>query len=436
MSDLLKMVEKYLNDANGPHYEEIERAVLRANAEDVPLLLEQEDSNLLESIRNFAERQDVSLNKVIDKIKSDTMFAKTFARDPNRTGLHKDCARRWLRRFLGIHVEKLPTSGKHAVYVTKKGEIRTLHQNQKRPSKALDFRWKFGDMEFYAKHKHVKQSGGAQDNQIGDLIEILRLFQVSTDTKKVLFIIGDGDYAQQKMDVFLELIRENPPRSYALPIHEVPKVMMKYGVFPTTFMIQKNNELGQYTLEEINSISRAKKIDILKQYINSIPIDQIVSIMNAPPDPVFTELEHEVIPNGPVESNETRLMPFPNTQAYQNVLDRLDNLEKLTGNQQQPSEMIGHNNPPSSIDDDNDISSQEWIENKDDILVMKDQMKSQNPDDAEFTRRAFSVGNFLNRIAILLKSKLHEVTEKIVANWLFEVICSGMKLLWALISGQ
>ena len=243
-NDLISIMGDHLHDPNGPPYEEIERALWRSNAQDVPKRLDENDANLMNSIQLYANRFGFSTTAVEEKLREDSMFANCFAKDPKRTTMHETCAQLWLVRFLGLEIIKLPPSGKNALYVSRDGVIGTLPEGEKKTSKSLDFHWTVAGLDFYATHKYVKQSGGAQDGQIDEVTEVLRRFSLATNTSKILFAIGDGEYVKKKMGNWQVLARPNPPRSYAVSIREVPEIMKDYtGLATPIDMLPQNRTI-------------------------------------------------------------------------------------------------------------------------------------------------------------------------------------------------
>ena len=157
------------------------------------------------------------------------MFASHFTKEPRRTSLHESLAFQWLKEEeLISNLEKLPTGGKMAVYITGDGDVRT--GMSKAPSKSLDFRWQTGSYTIYASHKYTKEGGGNQDSQFKEVRRLLELFQKgsSRDNTMLLVIVDGPYYTNSKMNDLLRFCRDKrPPLSAAMPIQDVPAWLNK-----------------------------------------------------------------------------------------------------------------------------------------------------------------------------------------------------------------
>ena len=204
-----------------PDYVAIERRMWLDNLNKVNSRLRTEEPNLSKRIATFIERFGFSTQAVQEKISSDGMFAANFAMEPRRQGIHEVAAAQWIREFSEVvDFVVLPKSGKNALYVTSDGYIQT-----KTPiGKSLDFRWRVEDKQFYAAHKYTKESGGNQDSQYYEMRALLERFQRGAEaTSVVLVVIVDGPYyTTLKMDNLRRVARAQDPRSYVIPIEELP----------------------------------------------------------------------------------------------------------------------------------------------------------------------------------------------------------------------
>ncbi len=161
------------------------------------------------------------------KIQSEPMFAATFANSPVNEAFEKPIARDWLARNLTVQIiEELPLNRDDAWFVTATGEIRKLRAGEEKPSKALNFRWVIGPITYYVLHKYTRQSGGTQDRQLAEEKKILRNFNKSvppTNHNNVLIVIVDGKYyTDTRMNKLRRLASGSRPRSFAVPIQDVP----------------------------------------------------------------------------------------------------------------------------------------------------------------------------------------------------------------------
>jgi len=209
-----------------PDYDAIEKEEWRKNASLVCNELNSKSERLMKRIRLFIARFGFSTTDVENKIGTDSMFAAHFAKEPRRTGIHERLAAAWVESLPMVKQFKvLPKSGAGAIYVTRDGNI---HHGElsNRPGKSLDFVWETGTKTCYAMHKFTKEGGGNQDSQYKEMITILRNFQSCNDKTCALFIIVDGPYYKgNKIAELRNGTRTHAPKSYALPIEELPAIL-------------------------------------------------------------------------------------------------------------------------------------------------------------------------------------------------------------------
>ncbi len=112
------------------------------------------------------------------------------------------------------------------------GNIESETDGKKLPGKSLDFSWKTGDKTFYAMHKYTAESGGSQDQQFGEMLELMKRFTSCQNQDVVLLIIVDGEYYQkndqERLEKLRHLQRGKLPRSFALSINEIPHLISQY----------------------------------------------------------------------------------------------------------------------------------------------------------------------------------------------------------------
>ena len=204
-----------------PDYDAIERERWSDNLNEVDSRLQADDSYIAKRIDTFVGRFGFAVSDVKAKIRGDRMFAAHFAIEPRRQGLHETAAAEWIKELSEIEdFRVLPKAGKNALYVTTDGYIRTGMKS----GKSLDFMWRVGDTQFYAAHKYTKESGGNQDSQFIEMQGLLEHFQRGTEQPEVvLVVIVDGPYyTEARMPLLRRLVRDRAPRSYAMPIEELP----------------------------------------------------------------------------------------------------------------------------------------------------------------------------------------------------------------------
>lgn len=222
-----------VDHSHPPDYEAIEQDAWRQAHNKVGKEASSRTNRLIKRIQGFIWRFGYTENDVLDKIRDDSMFAAWFAKEPRRTGFHEAIAADWIRTLPGVRDFKvLPKSGKNAVKVSSDGNIESETPNRKLPGKSLDFNWQTGSKTFYAMHKYTREGGGNQDSQYKEMVELMKRFVQCQNRDVVLLIIVDGKYYQEKDQARLKELknnqRDNPPRSYALSIGEVPDLINHY----------------------------------------------------------------------------------------------------------------------------------------------------------------------------------------------------------------
>lgn len=213
-----------------PDYEGIELRMWREYAKQVVDRLSENDEHLDKRIRTYVQRFGYDREVVENKIRTDPMFAAHFAKEPRRMKFHERAAQDWLNKVLNIEITALPTRASNAYYVSRSGVIAKLLPDERPTSKSLDFYWRWDTRDFYAMHKYTREAEGNQDSQFKEMQELLTNFLPATNPGNVLIVIVDGPYYNEsKMNILRNLTRAAHPKSYAVPIQEVPSIMEDYG---------------------------------------------------------------------------------------------------------------------------------------------------------------------------------------------------------------
>ena len=213
-----------------PDYEAIEREQWKDSQREVVQEVRSQTSRLIKRITTFISRFGYPQEDVFNKIENDEMFAAHFAKEPRRTGLHEAIAAAWIKALPWVNNFKvLPKSGDNSFKVTSDGNIVNSLRHLNIPGKSLDFMWTTGNKTFYAMHKYTKEGGGNQDSQYQEMVELMKRFLHCRDEKLVLLIIIDGEYYQTNNSKRLHILqshqRTQDPRSYALTIGDLPKLL-------------------------------------------------------------------------------------------------------------------------------------------------------------------------------------------------------------------
>ena len=206
-----------------PDYEALIQQKWQENAADVVNRLDADDAHLRQKITTYAENFGVDTKVIMSKIRTDQMFANSFAKDPNKQSLHEHSAAVYISNLQFVsEFQNLPTHGVKAYYIAEGGEA--LSGSAKQGTiKTLDFTWKTGKFTCYAAHKYIKQTGGAQDNQFADILGALqRWSKGNAQPHEILFTIVDGPYfTAEKMRQLIQATRLERPLSFTLPIYDL-----------------------------------------------------------------------------------------------------------------------------------------------------------------------------------------------------------------------
>ena len=224
-----------LDEYPPPDYYSVEDRYWKLFNKEVPREAERQSKRLLKRIDLFVSRFGYPTEEVLEKVKIDPMFAAHFAKEPRRMGVHEKEAAKWIETLPWVRGFKtLPKSGKNAYKVSSDGNVMQLGTvGGELPGKTLDFKWQTGDTTFYAMHKYTREGGGNQDSQYKEMIELMKRFMHCRTEQICLLVIVDGPYYQEgearRLDELRHQQRQLEPRSYALPIEDVPNVLMGYG---------------------------------------------------------------------------------------------------------------------------------------------------------------------------------------------------------------
>ena len=179
----------------------------KARTENVAKLLAELDTSATSvKILNFADKFDLDPLDVKEKIKSDSMFALNFIKDPLKQSLHEDLAAKHIENELPLvrGFQQLPTRGENALYVQDGEIVSGADLEGEFKGKSLDFTWHYAceghRLDVYAMHKHTKAEGGSQDNQYTDLKLFLEAASSNTNKDNLFIAICDGPYYQRTVN--------------------------------------------------------------------------------------------------------------------------------------------------------------------------------------------------------------------------------------------
>lgn len=181
-----------------PNYQAAYALALKERIKEVPQLVKNNDSGMMYKINKFCEKYNFDNETIRNKIVSDSIFAVYFAVDPAKQKLHENLAAEYIKKLHFVKDFKQLNASDMLVsqgMVISKQKFRNLGGTAK--AKTIDFFWRCADKNFYASHKHTKESGGSQDNQYNDLKNFLSEANQSTKSDNYFLAIADGPYYQQ-----------------------------------------------------------------------------------------------------------------------------------------------------------------------------------------------------------------------------------------------
>ncbi len=167
-----------------------------------------ENRDLEEKIKNYADRYWLSFSYVLDKLKlaDEDMIFNWFEKDPWRQNIYEILQLEFVEQIekethLIMWVKKLNSAWKNAKYI-RNWKIVNLSKEERWDLKSLDFYryyeflWK--KLEFYATCKYTKDEWWAQDNQKNDVYNSF-MESVNLKNKNIYFIAFlDWDYYHKK----------------------------------------------------------------------------------------------------------------------------------------------------------------------------------------------------------------------------------------------
>lgn len=159
--------------------------------------------DLMTKISNFAEKNNLNKENVLNEVMTHDMFRLTFSKDPGRQTFHQHFAASWLSQIPFIeNLEEPPAGGKNAIYIYHGEIVSGKDKNDKRISKSVDMKWEYSFkdkvLSFFATHKYTKDLGGSQDNQYKDVQEFHTEAKECINNNYFLLSITDGRYYLSK----------------------------------------------------------------------------------------------------------------------------------------------------------------------------------------------------------------------------------------------
>lgn len=189
-------IQKQISETRLKNVEELKLAILSI----------EENKDLMVKISNYADRYQLPVSFVIDKLLSDDddMVLYGFEKDPAKQNIYEKLQLEAVKKLPVISgATKLSSGGKDARYVVN-GKVVSLtkKEREERNIKSIDLYWFYEfngkKIQFYSSCKHTNESGGAQDNQKNDVVSFLKEAQKAEDNDIFFVAIVDGEYYDDK----------------------------------------------------------------------------------------------------------------------------------------------------------------------------------------------------------------------------------------------
>lgn len=165
-------------------------------------------------IKKWCRKFGFDFNEVFEKAKHDYLFRAFFAKDPKKQNIYETSLAKYINSLEFVSdFKKLSSGGKNALYIDR-GVIRKGSEYpHDKPAKSVDFYWNIKDKKgettnFYAYHKYIEESGGAQDNQFN---EIKKCIEIGRDgnqevNRRVIFVCDGAYFTDKKIKALKNLI--------------------------------------------------------------------------------------------------------------------------------------------------------------------------------------------------------------------------------------
>ena len=159
-------------------FEYLERQICRQNLFLVKQEVQEQSPKLKKRILHFSSQFGVPENRFWDELKADPTgpLASILELEPRRQNIHEKHAAEFITKMDHVSdFEKLPATGKNALYLNSDGQFVSRGQlgGATKPSKSLDFRWITDGIVCLAAQKYTKEGGGNQDSQFNEMVQLL-----------------------------------------------------------------------------------------------------------------------------------------------------------------------------------------------------------------------------------------------------------------------
>ena len=167
-----------------------------------------ETKEYLAKIEKWCGKFNFDFNTALEKAKKDQLFRAFFAKDPKKQNIYENSLVKYISSLEFVSkFRKLSSGGKNALYIDR-GVIRKKSEycDEKPPSKSVDFYWEIKNnkgeiINFYAYHKYIEESGGAQDNQFNEIKKCIDIGKNGSQkvNRRVIFVCDGAYFTEEKI---------------------------------------------------------------------------------------------------------------------------------------------------------------------------------------------------------------------------------------------
>lgn len=156
-----------------------------------------ETHNLNKKIKNYLNRYYFDNNKFDELCKNiinNDFIASFFSKSAKKQNICENTQFEYMKKYMNFsNLKNLPSSGKNCIFIIN-GKEKICCKNNIQTLKSVDFIEEKNEIKTYFFAKHIDGNGGAQDNQLDDLIECIKNSKFKYDINKKCKVIISGSF--------------------------------------------------------------------------------------------------------------------------------------------------------------------------------------------------------------------------------------------------
>jgi hypothetical protein len=172
-----------------------------------------ENNEYRTKIKEWCDKFDFDFDLIFAKAQSDPHFRAFFAKDPKKQNIYEKTLGKYINSFPFVfNFQQLSSGGKNALYIDRGVIRRGSEYPHEKPAKSVDFFWniksKKGEIiNFYAFHKYIEESGGAQDNQFNEIKKCIEVGRNGSQevNRRVVFVCDGVYFTDEKIKILKNL---------------------------------------------------------------------------------------------------------------------------------------------------------------------------------------------------------------------------------------